>query len=90
MNFVKMSLGAVFKRNSGRLWRRALAGGQTAINGVADDDLQRNWRAGATLSFPFAIGYSVRLYASRGVAARTHDNYDLIGIQLQYRWGGGL
>src|SRR5580704_12253466 len=25
MNFVKMLLGAVFKRNSGRLWRRALA-----------------------------------------------------------------
>src|SRR5271163_3365484 len=24
-NFVKMLLGAVFKRNSGRLWRRALA-----------------------------------------------------------------
>lgn len=65
-------------------------GGSTAINGVADNDLQRNWRAGATLSFPINARYSVKLYASRGVSARTHDNYDLIGFQLQYRWGGGL
>jgi hypothetical protein len=24
------------------------------------------------------------------VSARTGNNYDLIGIALQYRWGGGL
>ena len=84
---------AIYSLGSG-IWAAAdvtyFAGGNTAINRVADDDLQRNWRAGATLSFPLASRYSVRLYASRGVAARTHDNYDLIGIQLQYRWGGGL
>jgi len=84
---------AIYSFGSG-IWAAAdvtyFAGGSTAINGVADDDLQRNWRAGATLSFPLAARYSVKLYASRGVSARTHDNYDLIGIQLQYRWGGGL
>jgi hypothetical protein len=84
---------AIYSFGNG-IWAAADAtyftGGQTAINGVMDDDLQRNWRAGTTLSFPLAIGYSVRLYASHGVAARTNDNYDLIGVQLQYRWGGGL
>ena len=54
------------------------------------DDLQGNWRLGANLSYPLSSRYSVRLYASRGVSARTHNNYDLIGIALQYRWGGGL
>jgi len=84
---------AIYSFGSG-IWAAAdvtyFTGGSTAINGVADNDLQRNWRAGATLSFPLATRYSVRLYVIRGVAARTHDNYDLIGIQLQYRWGGGL
>jgi hypothetical protein len=33
---------------------------------------------------------SIKFYASKGVAARTGDNYDLIGAAWQYRWGGGL
>jgi hypothetical protein len=65
-------------------------GGRTTVDGIAGDDLQRNWRLGATLSFPLSARHSVRLYASSGVSARTGNNYDLIGIALQYRWGGGL
>jgi len=66
------------------------AGGRTAINGAANGDLQENWRLGANLSVPLSANYSVRLFASRGVSARTNNNFDLIGIALQYRWGGGL
>ena len=33
---------------------------------------------------------TIKLFASRGVSARTGNNYDLIGIFLQYRWGAGL
>jgi hypothetical protein len=65
-------------------------GGSTTINGASKNDVQRNWRVGGTLSFPLSANYSVRLYASSGVSARTNNNYDLIGIALQYRWGGGL
>jgi hypothetical protein len=65
-------------------------GGSTAINGVAGGDLQRNWRLGATLSFPLDARLSVKFYGSTGVSARTNNNYDLIGFLLQYRWGGGL
>ena len=79
--------GPVFGRRADATY---FTGGRTAINDQMNDDLQRNWRLGATLSFPLSARYSVRLYASRGVSARTHNNYDLIGIALQYRWGGGL
>lgn len=84
---------AIYSFGSG-IWASADAnyftGGRTAVDGEASNDLQRNWRLGATLSFPLDASYSVRLYGSSGVSARTGNNYDLIGIALQYRWGGGL
>ena len=65
-------------------------GGRTTLNGVEGDDLQQNWRVGGTLAFPLDINNSVKFYASKGVSARTDNNYDLIGIAWQYRWGAGL
>jgi len=65
-------------------------GGRTTVNGVLNNDLQQNWRLGATLALPVDRLNSVKLYASSGVAARTGNNYDLIGIAWQCRWGGGL
>jgi len=65
-------------------------GGRTTLNGTLNSDLQRNWRAGATLALPVDTHNSVKLYASSGVSARTGNNYDLFGIAWQYRWGGGL
>ena len=66
------------------------AGGRTTVNGVLNNDLQQNWRLGATLAFPVDRANSIKFYASSGVAARTGNNYDLIGVAWQYRWGGGL
>jgi hypothetical protein len=66
------------------------AGGRSTLDGVRSDNLQRNWRTGGTLALPFDRHNSLKLYASRGVSARTGDNFDLIGIVWQYRWGGGL
>jgi hypothetical protein len=65
-------------------------GGRTTINGKLNEDLQQNWRVGGTLAFPVNVQNSVKLYASSGVSARTGNNYDLIGIAWQYRWGAGL
>ena len=65
-------------------------GGRTTVNGVLNSDLQQNWRVGGTLAFPVNRENSIKLYASSGVAARTGDSYDLIGVAWQYRWGGGL
>src|SRR5206468_2199514 len=65
------------------------AGGRTTVNGVLANDLQQNWRFGATWAIPVDRNNSVKLYASSGVAARTGNDYDLFGIAWQYRWGGG-
>ena len=66
------------------------AGGRSTLNGALQNDLQQNWRVGGTLSFPVDARNSVKLYGSSGVSARTGNNYDLIGVVWQYRWGGGL
>jgi hypothetical protein len=65
-------------------------GGRTTVNGTLNDDLQQNWRVGATLAFPVNVHNSVKLYGSSGVSARTGNDFDLVGIAWQYRWGGGL
>ena len=66
------------------------AGGRTTIDGVRGNDLQQNWRLGGTLAYPLDRNNSIKLYASSGISDRTGNNYDLLGIAWQYRWGGGL
>ncbi len=66
------------------------SGGRTTINGALNNDLQQNWRLGGTFSFPVNLQNSIKLYASSGVSARTGNDFDLIGIAWQYRWGAGL
>ena len=65
-------------------------GGRSTINGQLNSDLQQNWRIGGTLAFPLSVHDSIKLYASSGVSARTGNNYDLLGIAWQRRWGAGL
>jgi hypothetical protein len=67
-----------------------LWGGKTTVDGVSGDDLQRNVRFGATLSFPLNRRQSLKLYASTGVSTRTGADFDLLGLAWQYRWGSGL
>ena len=65
-------------------------GGSTTVNGTAKNDLQRNWRLGATLAVPVNRHNSLKFFASDGVSARTGYTYQMFGIGWQYRWGGGL
>lgn len=65
-------------------------GGRTTLNGVKKNDLQQNWRTGFTLALPVNVYHSIKLFASRGIVARTGTNFDVLGIAWQYRWGGGL
>jgi len=65
-------------------------GGRTTVNGVRNDDLQKNSRVGVTLALPVDRNNSIKLYASTGVSTRTGSDYDLGGIAWQYRWGDGL
>ena len=64
-------------------------GGRSTVNGTLNNDLQRNWRLGATLAVPLTPQQSLKLYASRGVSARTGNNFDLVGLAWQYRWASG-
>jgi hypothetical protein len=84
---------AIYSFGSG-IWASADAtyytGGETTISGIEKNDLQQNWRLGGTLAFPVNARSSIKFGASRGVSARTGNNYDLIAIAWQYRWGGGL
>lgn len=84
---------AIYNFRSG-IWLSAdvnyFTGGSTMIDGLMDHDLQRNWRFGTTVSFPLDVRHSIKIYASHGVYARTNDNYDLIGVNFQISFGGGL
>jgi len=56
------------------------------VNGIGDRNLQENWRLGLTAAVPITRSISVKFNASRGVYARTGNNFDLFGAALQYRW----
>lgn len=66
------------------------AGGRSTVDGAPSNDLQQNWRLGVTYALPIDRRNSIKLYASSGVSARTGNNFDLLGIAWQYRWGAGL
>jgi hypothetical protein len=65
-------------------------GGRTTVDGVEDNDLQKNSRVGVTVALPVTRQTSVKLYGSTGVSTRTGGNFNAGGIFFQYRWGGGL
>lgn len=65
-------------------------GGRSTVNGALNNDLQRNWRAGVVFAIPVGRLDSLKLSASSGVAARTGNDFDALGIAWQHRWGGGL
>jgi hypothetical protein len=81
--------------NFGRGIWAALSGtwdysGRTTIDGVRSDDLDNNWRVGATLALPVNRNNSIKLFTSSGVYTSTGSDFTLVGIVWQYRWGGGL
>jgi hypothetical protein len=65
-------------------------GGRTTMDNRLADNLQQNWRVGATLAFPITRQHSIKLYGNTGVYSRTGSNYDIVGIAWQYRWGEGF
>ena len=68
----------------------AYGGGGTRVNGVYRGDLQQNLRTGATRAIPVSRRNVVRIFGSRGVYARTGNEFDLVGFALQHSWGAGL
>lgn len=66
------------------------AGGQARVDGVRTGTRLQNGRAGGTLALPVTRRTSIKLFGSAGVSARTHDDFALVGIAWQRRWGAGL
>ncbi len=86
--------GHVIRSFSHGIWASVDAtyyeGGRSTISETLNNDLQQNWRVGATLALPLNRRNSIKLAASDGVSARTGDSYKQYAIAWQYRWGGGI
>jgi hypothetical protein len=65
-------------------------GGRVTRDGKIADNLQQNWRVGATLSLPINKQNSIKISGNTVVHSRTNSFFDTIGITWQYRWGEGL
>jgi hypothetical protein len=65
-------------------------GGTTTTAGLRNDDLQNNWRGGATLALPVNRNNSIKLFANTGIQIIAGTDVKLVGIIWQYRWGQGL
>ena len=61
-------------------------GGRTTIEGVSNNDEQRNSRFGGTLVFPVGRRHSVRLAVSRGAIIRFGANFTTYSIAWQTGW----
>lgn len=65
-------------------------GGRTTVDGVVRNDLQTNWRVGATLALPINRRHSIKFYGSTGLYTRTGTKFNVFGAVRQFRWGGGV
>ncbi len=66
----------------GNFWR----GGQTSVDGVTNDDLQRNSRVGLTVAWTVAPHHGLRIAASRGAFTRIGGDFSSIGLSYNYTW----
>jgi hypothetical protein len=66
----------------GNFWR----GGRTKVEGVANDDLQRNSRIGLTAAWQVAPKHGLRLAASRGAFTRIGGDFTSMGVSYSYTW----
>jgi hypothetical protein len=66
------------------------AGGRTTIDGGLETTTCTELAFRATLALPVDRLNSIKFHASSVSRRRTGNNFDLIGVAWQYRWGGGL
>jgi hypothetical protein len=61
-------------------------GGSTTIDEVAKADLQRNSRAGATVSVPLLQNQSIKVAYSAGTSTRIGGDFDTVAVAWQLSW----
>jgi hypothetical protein len=62
------------------------SGGRTKINGVLNEDLQKNARVGATFSLPLTPQQSLKLAWAKGVTTRIGGDLNMFAVGWQYVW----
>ena len=62
------------------------SGGTTTVDGVDKADLQRNTRAGVTVSVPFARRHSVKVNYSTGTTTRIGGDFNTVAAAWQITW----
>ena len=86
---------AVYQLHAGYTFRPGLwlagnygyyVGGRTAVDGVENDDAQRNSRVGLVLSLPVSSSWSTKLAWSKGTVVRAGGDFRTLTLALQYRW----
>ena len=86
--FAKGNAIYTFRRN---LWASVsyghAEGGQTAVNDLIRQDLQKNDRMGATLAVPVARSSALKVVFTTGLATRLGADFTSIGVGYQYSWG---
>ena len=65
-------------------------GGRTTINGRGATIFSRTGGWAACWCFPWMSATRSSFTRAAGVSARTGNDFDLMGVAWQYRWGGGL
>ena len=61
-------------------------GGQTSVDGVVNDDEQRNSRVGATLSMRLGAHHNLRIAVSAGAITRIGGDFNSVGVSYNYSW----
>jgi hypothetical protein len=77
-----------------RLWAGVNAnfysGGRTSIDGVPNQDLQKNSRFGGTLSIPLTRRQSFKFAYSTGAYTTIGADFQAFAVGWQYFWGPGM
>lgn len=61
-------------------------GGETKVDGIVQNNFQKNFRIGVTLSCPINHSNSIKANISTGVATRAGGNFTIYSLTYQYIW----
>jgi hypothetical protein len=82
--------GAVIYTLRPRMWISGnatfYAGGGSVLNGIANDDRQRNSRIGTTFSLPITRQQSLKVAWAKGVTTRIGGDLNTVVVGWQYAW----
>ena len=63
-------------------------GGQTTVDGVRRDTIQRNWRLAVLMAYPIRPNQGLSFSIGSGGNFGAGTDFDTISVGYQYSWGG--